>query len=84
MLTISIIGVKCQKFLKLKINKKVNKKVINMKTEKHAEIKCPQCGHVQKAKIRKTFPFYTYIHYCEKCNYVITESDWNEIKTVKS
>jgi len=51
-----------------------------MKTEKHAEIKCPQCGYVQKAKIIKTFPFYTYIHYCEKCNYVITESDWDEIK----
>ena len=51
-----------------------------MKTEKHAEIKCPKCGYVQKAKIIKTFPFYTYIHYCEKCNYVITESDWEEVK----
>ncbi len=31
-----------------------------MKIEKHVEIKCPKCGHVQKAKIKKTFPFYIY------------------------
>jgi len=55
-----------------------------MKTEKNAKIKCPKCCYVQNAKIIKTFPFYTYIHYCKKCMYVITESDWDEIKTVKS
>jgi rubredoxin len=44
------------------------------------KIKCPNCGHVQKSKIRKTLPFYTYIHECEKCKYVITESDWEEVK----
>lgn len=48
------------------------------KTRKHSDIiRCPRCGYVQKAKIKKTFPFYIYIHYCEKCNYVITESDWD-------
>ena len=44
-----------------------------MKIEESVKIKCPKCGYVQKAKIKKTFPFYIYIHYCEKCNYVITE-----------
>lgn len=51
-----------------------------MTIDEAVKIKCPKCGHVQKAKIKKTFPFYIYIHYCEKCNYVITESDWEEVK----
>jgi len=50
-----------------------------MKT-KFVKIKCPECGQEQKAKVTKTFPFYTYIHNCKKCSYVITESDWDEIK----
>jgi len=32
-----------------------------MKTKKRVKIRCPKCGHVQKAKIKKTFPFYIYI-----------------------
>lgn len=59
-----------------------NKKNKIMKTN-FVKIKCPQCGLEQKAKVTKTFPFYTYIHTCKKCNYVITESEWNEIKEVK-
>jgi len=54
-----------------------------MKTEEFIKIKCPQCGHVQDARVKKTLPFYTYIHICEKCNYVITESDFDEMREVK-
>lgn len=50
------------------------------KTEKYVEIRCPQCGHIQKARVRKTLPFYTYVCICKKCGYVITESEWDEVK----
>lgn len=52
--------------------------LIIMKKEK-VKIKCPQCGYVQKATIKQTLPFYSYTHICKKCNYIITESDWDEI-----
>lgn len=42
-------------------------------------IKCPSCNTIQGAIIECTFPFATYIHECEKCKYVIMESEWNEI-----
>ena len=51
-----------------------------MKTGEHVKIKCPRCGHVQNAQVGKTFPFYTYMHICKKCGYVITESEWDEVK----
>ena len=47
---------------------------------KRVKIRCPKCGHVQKAWIEKTTPFYIYIHTCEKCRYTTTESDWEEVK----
>ena len=50
------------------------------KTEKHVKIRCPICKHVQNARVRKTLPFYTYMHICKKCGYVITESEWDEVK----
>jgi len=56
-----------------------NRQNKNKKTTKHSDrIKCPMCGHVQKATVRDTMPFYTYIHTCKKCRYIITESDWEE------
>jgi C4-type Zn-finger protein len=46
----------------------------------HSEtIRCPECGQEQKAKVLHTIPFTTYIHECIKCNYVIMESEWDEI-----
>jgi C4-type Zn-finger protein len=50
------------------------------KTEKYVGIRCPQCRHIQKARVLKTLPFYTYMHICKKCGYVITESEWDEVK----
>lgn len=43
-------------------------------------IQCPMCDHIQQAEVEHTFPFYTYIHDCEKCGYTILESEWNEFK----
>lgn len=43
-------------------------------------IECPKCKIIQAAIIEHTTPFGTYIHHCIKCEYIIMESDWNEIK----
>lgn len=46
----------------------------------NVRIKCPECGTIQDAIIEHTLPFSTYVHFCEKCGYVIMESEWEEIK----
>jgi hypothetical protein len=52
-----------------------------MKKETHKElIICPECENRQWAIVEHTEPFYTYIHNCPVCKYVITESDWNVVK----
>mgnify|MGYP003658060963 CR=1 FL=1 len=43
-------------------------------------IKCPKCDTVQDAKVQHTTPFYTYIHTCKKCGYVIMESEFNIVE----
>lgn len=45
-------------------------------------IKCPNCGHVQKAQVtwKQGNPFPTYIHECVQCGYVIMESEWEEVR----
>jgi hypothetical protein len=49
--------------------------------EKHKEIIiCPKCENRQWAIVEHTDPFYTYIHNCPVCKYVITESDWEVVK----
>jgi C4-type Zn-finger protein len=56
--------------------------------EQHTEtIKCPECNAIQEATVLHTIPFWTYVHECKKCKYIITESEWeadielNEYKT---
>ena len=39
-------------------------------------IVCPECGHIQYANVEDTIPFPTYIHECERCKYIIMESEW--------
>ncbi len=43
-------------------------------------IECPECKCVQGASIELAIPFDIYIHECEKCGFIIMESDWNEVK----
>jgi ribosomal protein L37AE/L43A len=51
------------------------KKIIE---KSHKEvIVCPGCDNECKATVIHTVPFFTYIHNCNNCDYVITESDWN-------
>jgi ribosomal protein S27E len=56
----------------------------NMNSHKE-KIKCPECGNAQEAEVLHTEPFSTYLHDCIRCNYTITESEWecvNEHKKV--
>lgn len=46
------------------------------------EIKCPKCGMEQIAYVKETLLFNIYIHQCQKCGYLITESDWRKV-TIK-
>ena len=43
-------------------------------------IKCPQCETIQNARVEHSFSFWSYVHECTHCNYIITESDWDVIK----
>ena len=51
-------------------------KKIEQKSHKEV-IVCPGCDNECNATVIHTVPFYTYIHNCNNCDYVITESDWN-------
>lgn len=44
------------------------------------QIKCPECGSMQKVEMLHDFPF---VHTCSNCEYVIMESEWESIKTIK-
>jgi hypothetical protein len=50
----------------------------------HVEwIECPECEKQQGAFVEHTMPFYTRIHECIKCKYLIMESEWNNINKLK-
>lgn len=42
-------------------------------------IVCPSCKSIQMAIVEHTIPFYTYIHECEECSYIIMESEWEKV-----
>lgn len=45
------------------------------------KIECPECGSIEIAvEDYTTAPFPTYLHRCNKCEYVIMESEWNVIR----
>ena len=53
---------------------------VDEKTIYHTEhVICPGCGKVESAIVEHTLPFYSYVHECN-CGYVITESEWEEVK----
>lgn len=41
---------------------------------------CPNCNSKQLGEVEETFPWLTFIHECEKCNYIIMESEWVNIE----
>ena len=52
--------------------------------KEHTEIiKCPECGLKQPATVKHTKPFYSYVHRCTKCKYIIMESEWEMVEIPK-
>lgn len=56
-----------------------------VKKSKHGwteTIVCPECWFTQKATVthRKGDPWPTFIHECERCGYLIVESEWGDGK----
>lgn len=45
------------------------------------KIRCPGCNLVQLAFVTcpVEFPFASYVHFCTRCPYIITESEWNRV-----
>ena len=43
------------------------------------QIECPQCKTIQNATVEHLPPFWSYVHHCEKCKYVIMESEWQKV-----
>lgn len=52
-----------------------------MTTEIIVEIQCPNCNNVLEGKIEShdNFPFVSYFGHCNRCDYDITESEWDEV-----
>lgn len=47
---------------------------------KEVKIECPECGSIEIAvEDYTTVPFPTFLHSCNKCGYVIMESEWKRI-----
>lgn len=47
----------------------------------HCEtIECPNCNQRHSATIVHTVPFYTYVHTCWRCEYIITEGEWKKVE----
>ena len=48
---------------------------------KEVKIECSECGSIEIAvEDYTTAPFPTYLHRCNKCEHVIIESEWKEVK----
>jgi len=53
---------------------------LKMVKREHTErIICPSCHKEQVATVEHTWPFYSYVHFCE-CGYTIMESEWEKVK----
>ncbi len=51
---------------------------------KEVKIVCPQCGSIETAiEDYNSRPWATYIHNCSQCEYVIMESEWEEVTVTK-
>lgn len=51
--------------------------------ESHIEtIICPGCENVQRAEVVHTQPWFSYVHVCDNCEYIIMESEWDRVEEV--
>jgi len=51
-------------------------------TKEQVKIYCPSCEFITTGEIEgcENFPFNSYFAECHTCGYLITESEWNEVK----
>lgn len=50
---------------------------MKIKIKSHLEkIRCPECKSIQVATVEHTIPFWSYVHECYRCNFIIMESEW--------
>lgn len=57
---------------------------MSLKPESHQEqIIFPGCKAEVTATVEHTWPFYSYVHFCE-CGYTIIESEWDRVKPKES
>lgn len=50
-----------------------------MNSPHYEAIECPNCNSTEIAEVEHTYPHWNYTHFCDKCNYVIQESEWNMV-----
>lgn len=48
-------------------------------SDKYGRIICPECGREQNAQVLETSLWNIYVHTCERCGYVIMESEWETV-----
>lgn len=44
------------------------------------QIICPNCGAKQTAVVEHTEPWWSYVHQCDRCGYIIMESEWYSLR----
>ncbi len=44
------------------------------------KIECPNCHSIELAKVEHTEPWWSYVHECKKCDYLIGESEWDKVE----
>jgi uncharacterized protein (DUF2225 family) len=53
---------------------------MQLETDFHIDtIECPECNTIQDAKVEHTLPWFTRIHQCINCKYLIMDSEWKII-----
>lgn len=58
---------------------------VDQKLIYHSEtIICPMCEELQEATVEHTIPWYSFVHECDKCGYIITESEWEAAPTERN
>lgn len=52
---------------------------MNQQVKSHVEkIVCPKCESLETATVFHAWPWYSYVHDCKKCGYIIMESEWEK------
>jgi len=57
-----------------------NAALAKLQSPSHIEsIVCPKCSHIEDATVDHTQPWYSYVHTCTACGYIIMESEWESV-----